>query len=234
MNKKQVFGFVFVVLFILSLISIISVVYAQSADSNTVYSSDTQSGFNVDRLPKTPEEAKQASVSYLKQEWSKILEKNQFGRVILSIGDFFSVLSPVFKILIGVEYSLSWYFTFAFIIWIAFFVFFLKLGRGAFPGKIFIILPLAFIITSFIGISGAIVDILNTLAFLISDPIAIWIAFFIALFILALFWKFGDLFAKLILNYRKNAEKTALEGDKKIISSTASGLKRGFFSKKGK
>ncbi len=56
---------------------------------------------------------------YLKQEWSKILEKSNAGRFLLAISNVFSILSPVFKLLIGMEYELSWLFFLSLGVWIA-------------------------------------------------------------------------------------------------------------------
>lgn len=57
--------------------------------------------------------------AYLKQEWSKILEKSNAGKVILRVGKVFEALSPVSKIFIGIEYSLSWIFFLSLAFWIA-------------------------------------------------------------------------------------------------------------------
>lgn len=55
---------------------------------------------------------------YLKQEWTKILEKTTLGKFFLGISNVLKVFSPVFKIFIGVDYSLSWYFYLCLFIWI--------------------------------------------------------------------------------------------------------------------
>lgn len=60
-----------------------------------------------------------ARKEYLKQEWTKILESKWWGKMILGIGVVFGALSPVFKLLIGIEYSLSWLFFLSLGAWIA-------------------------------------------------------------------------------------------------------------------
>ena len=55
---------------------------------------------------------------YLKQEWTKMFEKNQFGEAILKLGDVASRLNPIFKVILGMEFSFSWLFFVTFLIYL--------------------------------------------------------------------------------------------------------------------
>ena len=112
-------------------------VYAQEVENNSSDSSDSDItwgvntqinpenpndplgiGVDPENVPRDSDEWKKVSNDYLKQEWAKILEKNQFGRFILGVGEVFGALNPVFKIILGVEYTLSWYFFLALFLWV--------------------------------------------------------------------------------------------------------------------
>jgi hypothetical protein len=172
----------------------------------------------------TPSEAETA---YLKQEWSKIFEQNEAGRIVLAFGNVLTSLNPIFKIIVGVEYSFSWYFTFAFLIWIAFFVFFFSLGRAIFLGKFIIVLILSFIITSFIGMSGAIREIDNVLASFVNDTVTASLILLLAFVIIFLLSKLGFSLSKIAEDYLKDLKEQKVEEDKKIIEATAKGIREG-------
>ncbi|MEM3112921.1 MAG: hypothetical protein QXI33_00660 [Candidatus Pacearchaeota archaeon] len=92
-----------------------------------VYSLEIQSpeqtiGINIDNLPRNEDEAKDVTKEYLKQEWDSILERGQFGRFLLGVNKIFVALSPFFKSIIGVEYSLSWYFFISLFLWVFIFI----------------------------------------------------------------------------------------------------------------
>ena len=56
---------------------------------------------------------------YLQKEWRALLEKNTIGKVFFKI---FDILSPVFKVILGVD-VISWAFFFALAIWLTLFLF---------------------------------------------------------------------------------------------------------------
>ena len=186
---------------------------------------------NLEGARDLAEDPETTASNYLKQEWTKIFEKNKFGRIILAMGNVLNSLNPVFLLVIGVEYSLSWYFIFAFLIWLAFFIFFFQLGRGIFPEKKIIVIPLAFIITSLIGISGAIVQVTDLASEIVNDPLSIAIAFIISLIVLALIVKFTWQIAIFLRKTKEKWEKLKLKGDTKLIGATAEGLRKGFKNK---
>ena len=190
---------------------------------------------NQDQIDKLQENANQFSDSpsdYLNQEWTKILEKNQFGRGILAFGDILHSLNPIIKVILGIDYSFSWYFLFAFLIWIAFFIFFFQLGKGVFQGKIIIGILISFIITSFMGMSGAIKQIDDALALFVKNSFLAIIIFLITVVIILLLSYFGDFFSKIVANYEKRLKELQTESDRKIIHSTAEGIREGMNTKK--
>jgi hypothetical protein len=80
---------------------------------------------NVEEFLDSPEEE---AKEYLRRERTKFLESSKGGRFILGVSNLFNNLSPVFKIIIHVEYSLSWLFFLSLGLWIAFvFVFYLTI-----------------------------------------------------------------------------------------------------------
>src|SRR3989344_4944898 len=70
-------------------------------------------------LPSNTESIKQKASDYIKQEWDTFLEKYQIGKMILFVSDIFKALSPLFKIFIGFEYSLSWVFFLSLGVWLS-------------------------------------------------------------------------------------------------------------------
>ena len=85
-----------------------------------------------EKIPRDSDEAKEAATSYLKQEWRKILEKYVLGRGVLSISDFFKNFNPLFNLILGIEYSLSWFFFLSLIGWIVVFLIVYFLVRSFF------------------------------------------------------------------------------------------------------
>jgi len=73
----------------------------------------------VEEFMDNPEES---SRDYLQTEWRMILEKRGFGKVLLIISDFLKNLNPVFNLILGVEYSLSWMFFLCLFFWIVVFL----------------------------------------------------------------------------------------------------------------
>lgn len=172
-----------------------------------------------------------ASATYLKQEWTKILEQNEVGKIILAFGEVLYSLNPIFKLIIGVEYSFSWYSIFAFLIWISFFVFFFELGRGVFQGKLIIVFILSFIITSFIGMGGAIRQIDDALASFVNDLFVATLILLLSIIILYLLSRFGYFSSKMIADYIKEIEEQRLDSNREIINATGESIRKGLLDK---
>lgn len=85
---------------------------------------------------------------YLKQEWTKILERTKVGRFLLGISSIFKALSPLFKFLIGIEYSLSWLFFLSLLAWIAVIVIIYNVVKNPFQTKRWIAFSISIIIAA--------------------------------------------------------------------------------------
>jgi len=110
---------------------------------------------------------------YLKQEWSKILEKTAVGRTLLTISGVLAGLSPIFMFLVGVEYSLSWFFFLSLGLWIVIFIIIYKPVKAIFQTSWWITFIIAFIITALGARLGAIPKFLEYLSPLVTNK---WIA----------------------------------------------------------
>ena len=127
---------------------------------------------------------------YLKQEWTKILEKSKIGKVLLGIFAIFKALSPVFKVLIGIEYSLSWLFFLSFGFWIAIVIIIYKPAKCVFQAKWWIALPIALIVSTFAARAGIISKTVDLFVPLFTNYWIIIIAIFIAIILMIVYSKF--------------------------------------------
>lgn len=82
----------------------------------------------LDELPSDQDEAKDAATEYLKQEWTKILERYKFGKILLEINKVFAYLNPMFKLFLGIGYSLSFLFFIILALWIFFVSYFYRVS----------------------------------------------------------------------------------------------------------
>ncbi len=167
---------------------------------------------------------------YLKKEWTGILEKTQAGKILLGIGNFLSKISPIFKIILGVEYSLSWAFVFAIAIWTIIFIFILGPADAFFPNRLFSIIG-SFIITSLIGISGSIKKILDALTNILDNPRAIWISIILAIILMVLFRFLGKAIGDWFKKIKEEAEKQKTEEAEAIIRTKGEVIKKSFKKK---
>ena len=162
-------------------------------------------------------EDKDARNAYLKQEWTNILTKTEWGNRILKINDFIKFLNPAIKIIVGVDYSLSWEFLFALLFWVSLFVL-IYLSAPLIFNNALIALVATFLITSIIGLSGAIKESLKLFALFIPNK---WIA--ILIFIIWI------LFITYLGKYEKGEiKKRQEEQDKEIIHAKAE-VSRAYF-----
>lgn len=59
-----------------------------------------------------------AQEAYLKQEWTKLLAKTWMAQPLNFLDGVFTKLNPVWKILLGLEFSFSWIFVLTLLIWV--------------------------------------------------------------------------------------------------------------------
>tara|TARA_Y100000310_G_scaffold218713_1_gene220008 strand:+ start:857 stop:1522 length:666 start_codon:yes stop_codon:yes gene_type:complete len=74
---------------------------------------------DLEDVEKILDDFEQDRGEYLHREWTVILGRSETGRFILGISNLFKALNPLFELLIGVEYSLSWLFFLSLGTWIA-------------------------------------------------------------------------------------------------------------------
>lgn len=116
MNKKTGVLFLFVILFL-------NIVFAAGLDSleNKVDSSKEKIDTAKDNIDKIGNYTYEKDWDYLGNEWKDILLKNKFISIVDS---FLNKISIVFRIIIGVPYSLSFVFYFSIFLWIYFMLIF--------------------------------------------------------------------------------------------------------------
>jgi hypothetical protein len=174
-------GSLFLLIIIAILIVNIIPVYAAIDPSNS--NDPLGIGINPDSIPQNPNELKDVSATYLKQEWTKILEKTQTGRALLKVSDFLTSLNFFWKPVLGIEYSLSWIFIFAVTIW--FILFYLVYGPlYAFFSKRIMAIIVAFAVTSLIGTAGVIKRAVVLLSTIINNTWIAWISFIVAVILI--------------------------------------------------
>ena len=160
---------------------------------------------NVDKLNTAADTIsnEDARTAYLKQEWTKIFEKSKTGRFFLGISKILASLSPVFKLLIGIEYSLSWLFFLSFGVWIALVVIIYRPVREAFSSKLAAI-GIAVIIPAIASQFKVISKIVSFFTPLFTKTWIIWVSIILAIVLLYIYNKFNK---KLWDIYRKNKKK---------------------------
>jgi len=132
-RKKSLFA-VFLLLFLILALSFVSFVYAAIDPAN----SDDPLGIGIspDKIPQTPEDAANISLTYLQKEWTKIVAKNKY---IGPMHNFFLNHQTAFIILFNEKYEFSLTFICIFVLWVFFAVLFgrlinafglLKMGLG--------------------------------------------------------------------------------------------------------
>lgn len=163
-------------------------------------------------------EDEDARSEYLTQEWTKLLEKTKAGKILLGISNFFSKLSPLFKIILGIEYSLSWAFFLAVLIWLTLFLILNPVVSVLFDNRIIGIIA-SIIITSLIGISGTIKKAVDTISEIVTNKTILTISIIITILIVIIGYFLGKIFGKYLENLREESEKTKTEESEKKIQA---------------
>jgi len=153
---------------------------------------------------------------YLKKEWTERLEETKTGKILVKISDFLSKLSPLFKVVLGIEYSLSWNFFFAIAIWLIIFILILGPSDAIFSNK-FSSISVAFIISSLVGISGSIRKLLDALNKLIESPVTILISIIVAIILMALSYVLGKTINDWIKKTKEKTKKEQIERAEEMI-----------------
>ena len=149
--------------------------------------------------------------SYLKQEWGKILEKSQFGKFILGISSVLQALSPIFKLLLGIEYSLSWFFFIALGIWITVFIIIFNPIKEIFEGNNWVSIGIAFIIPTLAAQFGTIAMLTNMLVPLITNPWLVWCVIIVVAVLLWLYIQFMETYGEKLKEQNKKEDEERRE-----------------------
>jgi hypothetical protein len=213
-------------IFILSLVSI-SYVSAQSIGESGIPTGMEQ---DLEKIQNTSDKARDAYSNlsnnetrdeYLKKEWKKIFSKNKYLSPIFNFFDkILNFFNPFFKIVLGVEYDLSWAFIFALAIWMILFMFLYQPVGALFNNTAFGIIG-SFIITSLIGLSGVIKKAVELLSTAITERWLIGIAIFVTIIIGIIIVYFGGNLKKFIEQQKEKHEKEKTEQHRKIIETSA-------------
>lgn len=184
-----------------------------------------QFGVNIANIPQTPEDAKNM---YLKKEWRKIIESKPYiGPVFKIFNIVMNALNPVFTKVLGVNYSLSWAFVFAVMLWIILFVLLRPVISQLFKNYWFGFIATA-VIVSLIGLSGAIKKATDTLVIVVTNIWLAGLAFLLAVVLMILFSGFGKNIARKIKQSEEEAKKAQTEKDRQIIHADAKIIKKEF------
>lgn len=174
---------------------------------------------NVQKLQGVADE--DTRTEYLKQQWGELLVKAKFiGPIIKVLDAFMTAMSPFFKIVLGVPYTMSWLFIFALLIWIGLF-FLLKPISSELTGKGIYGAGISFAIVSLIGLSGVIKQAADLLSTIITQTWMLWLAFFLAIIYVLIFDKIGKAIKAKIKKSKENEAKEQTKQDQEIIHKDA-------------
>ena len=130
MKKGLIFSLSIIVTLILNLIPVHAAITPANADDPLGI------GISPDKIPQTPEDAANISLTYLQKEWTKIVANNKY---IGPIHNFFLNHQTIFIVLFNEKYEFSLTFILIFALWIFFALIFgrminafglLKMGLG--------------------------------------------------------------------------------------------------------
>lgn len=192
MNKKLILKLPLIILILFSLFLFIS--KAQLEDQL----GELQG--NVEKIQDVSNKLSASDIreEYLKQEWTKILEKTKTGRFLLGISGIFKALSPIFKLLIGIEYSLSWLFFLSLGAWFAVMVIIYNAVKNPFQIKGWIALTVAIIIAAIAAQFNVFVKTVSFFVPLFKNKWIIIGSIFIAIILLYIYSMFMKTFGKTI------------------------------------
>lgn len=177
--------------------------------------------FSPEKVEQTTEQIKTQNTTYLKQEWKDMFADNKYLSPIVSVIDKITTfLNPFFKLILGVESSLSWVFIFAIGIWIILFFIIYQSANLIFDKKLFAIIA-AFIIASLVGLSGAIKKAVDLLETAIKNPWIAIISLVITIIIIIIIIIFGGGLKKTLKKAKEKEAKRKLEENQKIIQTSA-------------
>lgn len=149
--------------------------------------------------------------AYLKQEWTKLMaDKKVVGPFLFYTNKGFSALNPFWKIIFGTEFEWSWQFIFYFLFWIAIIIIIHSPVKSFLDLNLILVLFASIIIASLVGISGAIVQVVNLLTFFIPNGFSVLITILI-LFLFLFYYK--KIIKQYGVKFKEKSQKAQKEKD---------------------
>jgi len=225
--KKSILYLFIIGLLILSLI--IPFISADPINIDTKNPENTNiAGLNSADIPESQEELQQESINYLKQEWTEVLEKYPIGKFFLKIGKIFEYFNPLWKIILGIEYSFSWAFLFSLVIWVTIVWFFYMPLSAIIENKVLALIS-ALLVGFIIGITKVIPQAINFLAlwFVKNNEVAFIITSIITILVCILIIKLGGGWKVYLKKLKEEVEKEETKKDKGMIKAYAGAVKEG-------
>ncbi|MCX6748417.1 MAG: hypothetical protein NT076_02330 [Candidatus Pacearchaeota archaeon] len=159
---------------------------------------------------------------YLKKEWKTILIKKPYiGPTVIFLDNLFTSINPFFKLVLGFEYSLSWAFIFAMIIWIILFIFLYQPAKAVFNSNTLLGILTSFAITSLIGLAGVIKKVIDLLSTMINNQWIFYLSLAITILIGLLIIKLGGNLKEIIKETKEKETKEKEKKDRKILDASA-------------
>jgi len=166
---------------------------------------------SADKLSK--EEARK---EYLKQEWTKLAAGNKYtGPILFYTNKFFSFFNPLWKYTLGVEFSWSWAFFLALILWIVIIIIVYRPVRDILSYNPLISLLLGIIIAS-LGAHFGMSTALNMLSKIFVNWMFVTVFICLAIIATILYWTFSKKFAEQLEEERKKHKEQRREHKQKL------------------
>lgn len=227
MNKEGIRSITYAII----LIVLISLVQAETDFSDSIENANEDLQEKTEDLQDTFEETKdkltqeEIKDEYLKREWKAFfLDHKLFGPIIKVIDAVFTFLNPFFKLVLKIEYSFSWAFILAIILWISILIFIYRPSQAIVDNA-----PIGFIIAlavaSLIGYSGSIKFAIDMLSSIVPNKWILTLALVITgLFAIVIIKAGGGI--KKIIEKQKKEELEKREKEDKELSHLEAEAKR--------
>lgn len=151
--------------------------------------------------------------TYLKQEWTKVLEKGTLGGLgtfLLFMSKLLTALSPLFLLIIGIEYTLSWIFFLSLGVWVVLVIVIYKPAK-IFTQKQLVALAIGVIAAILISQGGTIPNLLTYYSVLFSGNLMIFIMIVAVIISLVLYSKLVVSLGKMLKSWAKQETEQTRE-----------------------
>ena len=198
---KRILFITLVIIFILSLNCILAEDYPA-----------TPFGLTPDDISDTADKI-QSAPSYFEKDWITNMGDTFFGKTVLLIDKIFTAFSPIFEFILGVDYSMSWFFFLSLTIWIVVFLVIFRPIKEMFEGQTYVAVGIAVIIPTLAAQFGTIKMLAGFIEPLFKN---IWVTILILLVIALLVTLYVKIMKKFGKNFREHVkeEKEAIRDQK--------------------